>query len=134
MIVDQSERSSSCTEDFSGIDYSCRDSEMTGVCGELKRRGVRPLETVPEVTGPGQHHSHSGGHRHHGKMPTQRRSQMKLELTTSGNNSRPTRVCKQRPLALFKARLAQVQAQRNKSGSLSGSPCKSPGSVTPSGQ
>ncbi len=133
MIVDQSERSSSCTEDFSGIDYSCRDIEMTGVCGEMKRRVGRPLETVPEVTGPGQHHSHNGAHRHQGKIPTQRRSQMKLELTTN-NNSRPTRVCKQRPLALFKARLAQVQAQRNKTGSPSGSPCKSPGSISPSGQ
>lgn len=130
MILDQVGRSDS--QDYnSGFQHT--DTEMTGVCGELKRRGHH-LDTVPEVPSSGQvlptpHAGHNHSHNRLGtnKTSTRPRTSMKLELSSSNSVSRPGRALKQRPLALFKARMAQVQQSRSPNRS----PCKSPSGQYP---
>ena len=129
MILDQADRSDS--QDYnSGFQHT--DTEMTGVCGELKRRGHH-LDTVPEVPTSGQvpppppphtGHNHSNNRLGTNKTGGRSRASMKLELSSGNSVTRPGRSLKQRPLALFKARMAQVQQSRSPSKS----PCKSPGS------
>ena len=129
MILDQVDRSDS--QDYNS-GYQHTDTEMTGMCGELKRRGHH-LDTVPEVPTSGQvlpSPPHTGGHNHsHNRLGTNKtggrcRASMKLELSSGNSVTRPSRALKQRPLALFKARMAQVQQSRSPNRS----PCKSPGS------
>ena len=134
MILDQVGRSDS--QDYnSGFPHHHQqhaitdktDVEMTGTCGELKRRGHH-LDTVPEVPSSGQvlpaaPHNHSRPVvTNNNKTGARPRAGMKLELSSSNSVTRPGRAFKQRPLALFKARMAQVQQSRSPNRS----PCKSP--------
>lgn len=129
MILDGVDRRDS--QDYnSGFQHV--DTEMTGVCGELKRRGHH-LDTVPEVpsacqvaSSPLTGHNHSQNRLGTNKTGARSRASMKLELSSGNSVSRPGRALKQRPLALFKARMAQVQQSRSPNRS----PCKSPGSTS----
>ncbi len=148
MILDQVDSSGrDSLEDYHNSGLALQDAEMTGVCGELKRRGHH-LDTVPEVPTAGQvqvlaspprdlpPHAPNGlnhgpirlGTNNNGKTGARCRATMKLELASGHSVSRPGRALKQRPLALFKARMAQVQQSRSpnrSAGSPSGQYCTS---------
>lgn len=148
MILDQVE---SCRRDcYENSSLQTVDTEMTGVCGELKRRGHH-LDPVPEVGPPAAPGSQGQVPLQHPSPPARDvnnagrpgtnttktgarlRATMKLELSVGHHHgggcvSRPGRALKQRPLALFKARMAQVQQSRSPNRT---TPCtKSPGSTS----